>query len=377
MPTPVDRLVRKEVALGAIRERVAPESHIGLTIAPFMEVDSDDVIFEYIKDTAQDTLAPARAEDAESRLTQRDTFLSGTGNASLIDWSFKDRYKASDVTRYRDNLQAANLLTNSNLMLNPVQSAVAQFQAKLARDDAARKRSLDNRIEWLIMTALDKGLITYNDGKVAFTVNYGRPADQTLQSVGVFWDAGVDHDPIGNIKATQDVLWTRYQIKTDRAIISQKAWNTIWRSKFFLPLNVPVVGGTPNVSLDPNYLSPGWSQEQAVDVVERATGVKFKIYDGYYTTRAIGSNTKVVNRYHDEKAITFLPDPATMGEVDDTDIGFAKTLTAPHPEGNWQPGFYEWEDEERDPWQHVRGSGIKAFPVFPYMKYTYQLKVLA
>jgi hypothetical protein len=52
------------------------------------------------------------------------------------------------------------------------------------------------------------------------------------------------------------------------------------------------------------------------------------------------------------------------------------TLTSPHPEGNWQPGYYEWEDEQRDPWMQVRGTGIKAFPVFPYMEYTYTMTVL-
>ena len=70
------------------------------------------------------------------------------------------------------------------------------------------------------------------------------------------------------------------------------------------------------------------------------------------------------------------PSTGDLGEIDDTQIGFAKTLTAPHPEGNWSSGFYEWEDETRDPWMHVKGSGVKAFPVFPYMEYTYSFDVL-
>jgi hypothetical protein len=71
----------------------------------------------------------------------------------------------------------------------------------------------------------------------------------------------------------------------------------------------------------------------------------------------------------------FLPGPGDLGDIDDTEIGFAKTLTSPHPEGNWTSGYYEWEDETRDPWMRVRGSGIKAFPVFPYMEYTYSLSL--
>ena len=102
---PLDRLVRKEVALGSIRERPIPGDHIGLNqIAPFLGVDSDDVIFEYIGNNIQETLAPARAEDAESELAQKDMFMGGEGRASIIDWALKDRYIASDVTRYRDAL---------------------------------------------------------------------------------------------------------------------------------------------------------------------------------------------------------------------------------------------------------------------------------
>jgi hypothetical protein len=91
---------RKEVALGVIRERPYPEGHIGLTqIAPFLSVGSDDVIFDYIKDGLSVGLAPARAEDAESELSQKDMLVSGSGRASVIDWALKDEYSASDVTR--------------------------------------------------------------------------------------------------------------------------------------------------------------------------------------------------------------------------------------------------------------------------------------
>ena len=44
--------------------------------------------------------------------------------------------------------------------------------------DTARKRRLDNRINWLITQALDFGSIVYNDGKIKWSVDYGRPAGQ-------------------------------------------------------------------------------------------------------------------------------------------------------------------------------------------------------
>ena len=153
MATGLDRLVRKEVSLGAIREMQPAEQLIGLQIAPFLDVGTDDVIFEYIKGGLQDGLAPARAEDAEAELAQKDDLYYGSGRAAIVDWSLKDKYTASDVTRYREDLfiqqQVQGTVSASNGMnLNFTGRAVADFEARVARHDALRKRKLDNRIEW-------------------------------------------------------------------------------------------------------------------------------------------------------------------------------------------------------------------------------------
>jgi hypothetical protein len=178
-PLPQDRLVRKEVALGVIREIVPPQNHIGLSlIAPFMEVDTDDVIFTYAQGLT-DGLSPARAEDAESELSQKDdTFLS-EGRASVIDWAIKDHYTASDVNRYREWLLIQQQIRDTSSLPLTAKSATENWQDKLARDTARRRRKLDNRMEWLIMSALSTGAIAYNDGKIKFTVDYGRPNAST------------------------------------------------------------------------------------------------------------------------------------------------------------------------------------------------------
>lgn len=383
MATGLDRLVRKEVSLGAIREMQPAEQLIGLQIAPWLEVATDDVIFEYIKGGLQDGLAPARAEDAEAELAQKDDLYYGSGRAALIDWSLKDKYTASDVTRYREDLfiqqQVAGTVSASNgMQLNFTGRAVTDFQAKVARHDALRKRKLDNRVEWLIMTAMETGAIAYNDGKIKFTVNYGRPGDQhNIVPPGGLWNL-TTCDPIGDLLAAQQLCFDRYGIKPKRGILSQRIVNNFWKSERFLAaLGMPVLGGTPNVPLDPNYLGlAGYTPDAALAVVERATGIKFTIYDGVYRTRAIGSTTFVNNRFVADDKVILYPGTEELGEIDDTEIGFAKTMTAPHPEGNWTPGFYEWEQEKQDPWLHVRGSGVKAFPVFPYMEYTFSYDVL-
>jgi hypothetical protein len=377
--TPVDRLVRKEVALGTIRERPFPEGHIGLTqIAPFLNVATDEVIFDYIKGGLQEGLAPARAEDAESELSQKDMVTSGTGRASVIDWALKDEYSASDVTRFRDDLMIRQALEGAGVQLSGLAftgNTVADFQARLARDDARRRRMLDNRMEWLIMQAIENGTIVYNDGKIKFTVDYGRPSNQHNQAPAGGLYNTTTHDPIGDLIAVNDFMYNLYGFRFTKAITSQRVLNTFWKSAKFTAL-AGVVGGTPSAPIDPNYLLPGWGPQYAIDAVERVTGVKFQVYDSIYRSRAVGSTTWVNNRFLSDNKIFLLPNEGDLGEVDGTQIGFAKTLTSPHPEGNWQSGFYEWEDETRDPWMTVRGTGIKAFPVFPYMEYTYSMTVL-
>ena len=93
----------------------------------------------------------------------------------------------------------------------------------------------------------------------------------------------------------------------------------------------------------------------------------FVEYDSVYRTRPIGSNTVTNNRFFPQNRVLFLPDEADVAEFSETQLGFGKVLTSPHPMGNWQSGFYEWERDTVDPWGYDVGTGIKAFPVFPHM----------
>lgn len=375
---PQDRLVAKEVAIGTLRELLPPTGHIGLsTIAPWMEVASDDVIFDYMK-SLTDGLAPARAEDAESELAQKDTLYGGVGRASIIDWALKDRYSASDVTRYREGLllqQRLGVLSTDLPMA--IRDTINEFDSKVARDDALRRRKLDNRLEWLIMTALETNAITYNDGKIKFTVTYGRPAGQTNQApANGTWIAAnkATMNPIGDLLAVQDFMYDTYGVRMNRAIGSRKALNAMMLSDRFIATS-GMVGATGAAPIDLNYLSSGWGPEAAKRIVSDAAGIDFIEYDSVYRTRAVGATTIVNTRFLSDKKIYLLPDPQDVADLDDA-IGFGRTLTSPHPEGMWTPGFYEWEEETRDPWTTVRGTGVKAFPVLPHMDWTYTMTVL-
>lgn len=362
-PLPQDRLVRKEVALGVIREYELPQNHIGLSLlAPFKDVESDDVIFDYTRGLVAG-LAPARAEDAESELAQKDDSV-GTGRASIIDWALKDHYDPSDVSRYREALILGGIAGARSLPLT-IDRMTEGFQAKLARDAKLRRRKLDNRLEWLITQALETGGISYNDGKIKFSVSYGRPGGQ-VTTAGTLW-SNTSSDPIGDILALKTTMLNTYGVTMNRAITSQRVINNILNSSKF----------TNNlIGSNPLYTVSGWGIDAAKQVVQQATDVEFIVYDSVYRTRPIGSNTVTNNRFLSDNKVFFLPSEADVESLDDA-IGFGATLTSPHPEGNWTPGYYEWEkDTGPDPWGYDTGTGVKAFPVFPHLDLTWVLTVL-
>lgn len=381
-----DRIIRKEVSLGTIREQAPPMTHLGLGFAPWLNVATDDVIFSYIKGDT-DGLAPARAEDAESELAQKDENVLGEGRASVIDWSLKDHYDASDVTRYREYLRIMQTMQQGDLPLT-VGSMLEDWATKFSKDASRRKRKLDNRINWMIMTSLATGQLAYNDQKIKFAVDWGRPAAQSAGNAandiagfvtdGVVDWSGFTHDPIGFIDAVQEFMYDTYGVRMDRILTSKKVVRRIVNSEKFAQragLGAAYTKAGAPTGPDLNYLLDGWGPTAAQQVVENACDVKFIIDDSVYRTRALGSKTIVNNRFFPENLMVFLPNLGDVNEVDDTEIGFAKTLTSPHPEGNFTPGFYEWERSTVDPWGQDAGTGVKAFPVFPHMDYTYAVTV--
>jgi hypothetical protein len=362
-PLPQDRLVRKEVALGTIREYQPPQDHIGLaSIAPFESVASDDVIFTYTRGLTVG-MSPARAEDAESEMAGKDDSTS-TGRASVIDWAIKDHYDASDIQRWREFLLIQDVANVTQLPLT-VQGALDEWQRKLARDELRRRRMHDNRLEWLIMTALETGSITYNDGRIVFTVSFGRPGGQQDMAPpsGALWSNATTADPIEDLLTIQQSAFDTYGVRLNKGILSRKLFRYLRKSQKFV-----VVGGP--VGANKVYVDPNWSDQAALEYVQTATGIQFTIYDSVYRTRPLGSNTVTNTRFVSDNKVILLPDPGDVSQYDDA-IGFAKTLTSPHPEGNWTSGYYEWERSTVDPWGYDVGTGIKAFPVFPHLDMSY------
>jgi hypothetical protein len=254
---------------------------------------------------------------------------------------------------------------------------VEDFRNKVARDEALRRRKLDNRVEWMTVTPIETGGLTYNDGKIKFTVDYGRPANQTDEvPPGGLWTLNTS-DPVGDSLGVQDFIYDLHGVRITWALASRKVINSLINSDRFVARYAPVVGGTPTSPIDPAYIVRGWGRDLIRQAYEAQTGIRLVEYDSVYRTRAIGSTTFVNNRYLNENKIYFMPEYSDLGDLDDTGLGFGRTLTSPHPEGNWTPGFYEWEEESTDPWGTTRGTGVKAFPVYLHLDKTYTMSVLA
>lgn len=365
LPHPQNQIVRQEVALGLIRELVPQDELIGLDYAPFLPVESDDVIFDYARGSSTG-LAPARAEDAESELFQQDELHAGQGRARVIDWALKNHYTASDVSRYREFLAVAEQVRDTKSFPLTIDSLTRGFSDKVARDTVARKRRLDNRINWLITQALTHGSIVYDNGKIKWSVDFGRPAGQQDQAPASGVYNTTTHDPIGDILAMQEAHYEQYGVRLTRGICSRKFINSLWKSDKF----VPRTGFTVADGVDANYLLEGWGPNAALAIVEQATGMQFRVTDGVYRTRAVGSTGFTNNRWIPEDRVIFLADQSDIDALSDSDLGFGKTLTSPHPMNNWMSGFYYWERETVDPWGHDVGTGVKAFPVFPLLAET-------
>lgn len=385
-PIGQDRIIRKEVSLGFVREIEPPKDHIGLQFAPFLEVAADDVIFNYVSGDV-DGLAPARAEDAESELAQKDDRVLTEGRASIIDWSLKDHYDASDVNRYRELLRIWEQLQSGSVPLT-ITSAMEDFAAKVTRDAARRRRKLDNRHEWMVMSALATNQIAYNDGRIKWTVPFNRPSSQEAGNAandlgafvtdGVYNASGTTHDPIGFYNAVKDFMYDKYGVVIDRVLCSRKYTRTVINSDKFSQragLGAAYNGSNQPVAPDLRYLLDGWGPDAALQVLENATDITHIVYDSVYRTRPIGSTTVTNNRFFPVGELVFLASDQSVGDIDDTEIGFGKTLTSPHPEGDWTPGYYEWEQSTKDPWGQDVGTGIKMFPVFPHLDLTYAVNV--
>lgn len=361
---PDSRLISKDVMLGVLRELEPPQNHIRDKYLPMEDVVNDDVIWDAVKGLTAG-LAPARAMDAEAELQVRDEIV-GTGKASIIDWSVKDRWNASDVARYRE----VTTFSGATTIPRTVSSITDDWNAKMTRAMLKRKRQLDNRLEWLFWGAV-RDSIAYDDGKIKFTATYGIPADQKDVVASSLWSDNTNSDPIGNLLAWRELVRNRTGVELSRVVTSRKVLFTVMNNSRFAQM---FSGQNPFY-----MLSNQFGIQAATEKIAQATDLTFEVYDASYRTRSFGSGTITNTRFNDDRCVYMFPDTGSMVAYSggNSGMGLGNILTSPHPEGNWTSGFYEWEQERKDPWGYDQGTGIKAFPVLWSPEVLFNARVLA
>ncbi|USH45012.1 major capsid protein [Gordonia phage Camerico] len=367
---PTKELLARRVHLGVIKELKPPEEHVGLGIIPWMEVEADDVILDYLRDGGTG-LAPAVAVDAESELFQDSDDVTGQIKARVMDWRLKSRYDSTDVHQYWEAKEAMEDAVRNGGRVPQVTlgSLIQKIDNKVARDTVKRRRMLDNRVEWLIMNGLVNAKIDYNDGKIKLPpVDFKRPVDQDLIPKDY---SGTSHDPIGDFIDQKQLAFDTHGVDLSVAMCSSKFANKIvksakWNSR---------TGFAPGANVDPRYVLSGWGPRAAIQILQEEAEITLIINDNVFRQRntATGAVTNV--RYLPQDEVLFLPNMDQLSDYDDSELGFGKLLTSPHPMNNFKPGFYAWETETTDPWERYIGTGVKAFPVLPHMELTYRWKV--
>lgn len=368
---PLKELMSRRVHLGIVRELTPPDKNIGLNFVPFMDVDADDVILDYLRGTGSG-LAPAVSPDAEAELFQDSDDVTGQVKASIMDWRLKSRYSATDIHQYFEAKQVLEEAANNGTTIptTTLGSLTRSIDNKVARDTVRRKQALDNRIEWLIMKGIVDARIQYDDGKIKFDVDYKRPAgNNKVDGVGGFTAdySGDTHDPINQIIEQKQEAFDTHGVDINRMLVSRKFANSLFRSSKF----VPRTGFAPSAGVDPKYVLEGWGPQAAIDIIQRECDVQLIINDNVFRQRNPLTGVIQNVRYQPDNKVLFLPDESQLAAYDDTDLGFGKILTSPHPMNDFNPGWYAWEAETTDPWVRFVGTGIKAFPVLPHMELTY------
>lgn len=364
-----DRVVRKEVNLGVIREMTEPEDLIYPSIAPMMDVPTDDFIFDRVTPHFSSGMVPARAQNAESELAQHDFKAGGQARGSVIDWAHKDFYDATDVYNYRAAQDVLDRLGGTVNVPAYLQGSANDLASKMARDQADRVSRIHRRFEHIVTTSLYTGTYVYNGSNISFETAWGQPADQRDITPASGTYAADTHDPINDILAVQEAAFERYGIQFDRVLGSRKAFNTFFRSAKFIPRTGFTAQQGIGMDDMPYLIGNAWGPQAGLNFVMEQTGLTPIIYDSVYRE---GGTAK---RYIPQDRLIFLPSESSISAFDSTAIGFAKTCTAPHPEGNFTAGLYEWEDTQKDPWQLVAGTGIKAYPIMNHMECVYSMQV--
>lgn len=307
---------------------------IGLEFLPFYDSPTEEITWDII--TAKNPLASFRAVDGEAEIVGRQGFQRAYADVASI--ARKERFNVSDLRKIRE----AGMLP----IVDGSTSLVAQMGAaakKKIREALQRcKDAVDNRIEWLQVSALLGKIDSPSGSKIKFSVDYGVTGGQTGIVPTNLWSDTTNATPLKDIQDWQELVLTNTGILLDTIIMSRKALNYI----------------KDNAKLQTifQYTNPLQSIDMAKTIVQDNTGLKIRIYDSTYTNEA----GTTVTRFLAENKIIMLPSTDILPE------GVGKTARVAHPLSGYTQGYYSWTEEKKDPYGIEGGVGLDCFPMITH-----------
>lgn len=308
------------------------EAFVGQDILPIVGVPGLNTMWDIINKDAK--LAGFVAINAESPLADKAGMERGF--SELADIRIKERFDEDELMALREPGQADVVLEG----LAETRRAVAERSLATALQRMTAR--VNGRVEWMRWQALSTGSISYDDGKVIFSVDFGIPGTHVITLTGTDrWDDLDDSDPLSDITDWVELIRADTGRAPDRMYVGSNIAKYLVNNEKIRALLAGTSGITSLLSLN-----------TVLNLIGQLVGLRIERYD---TTYQDGSGTDT--RFLDADTVVLMPNPRQSdGEV------LGDMASGPAKANNWETGLYAWVKEEEDPWATFIGAGIHAFP---------------
>ena len=263
--------------IGYVRNIPEPENWIG---SQFLSTKTiNDLRFEYIKGSYEKPImASIMAWDAEAPIAGRKGVTTISGEMPPI----KRKVKVEEKELIKFFSPRAGL-GDKEQAINDIYDLVDQMV------NACRAR-----MEWMRWKAISTGAITYDEGGIKFTVDYGVPASQKETLAGTAkWSDLDDSDPLGDLERWAEDHVTNTGIRPERAIMSLKSRNYLLKNEAIRQ----IITSEPDTYISPTQLNQLLANFELPQIV---------VYDAKVLTENM-DGTKTESRFLSQDIVVLLP----------------------------------------------------------------------
>ncbi|MCE5200436.1 major capsid protein [bacterium] len=307
------------------------EGYIGNDILPIVGAPSLKTMWDIIE--RDDKLAPFVAINAESPLADKAGIQRGFHE--MTDIRLKERLDEDELIALREPGQA-DVVTG----LAATRQAGAERYIRRTMDRMTGR--VVGRLEWLRWQVLSTGVITYDDNKVKFSVDFGVPAGNKIALTSTdMWSDLTNSDPISDIQE-----WIETYIATTGRV----------PTRMYVGTNIPKYLAQNSKIRDLMKYNGVIEKLISTQSVLDYLGTIFNLKIQRYATSYLASNG-AATYFLGANSFVLMCEP---NQADGEQLG--DVASGPAKANNYETGLYSWAKEEEDPWATFVGAGIHAFP---------------